>query len=153
MTAESLRAKLASLVGKTILSIGRVHYVLARTTESDRGPIELTFSDSSIALFDVGPDGEALRLEEARWRDPFDEPLSSVNRDFVEKSGKWTAFDVSGEPPYVALIGQTVLDVQPILTEGGKITGTAVTTHAGTIRVRTYGADDVFVTVAKSEPP
>jgi hypothetical protein len=121
--------------------------VFAGNTASDRGPIELTFSDSSTALFDVGPDGEALRFEEARWRDPFTEPLSSENREFVERSGKWTAFDVSGQPPYAALVGQAVLDVQPILTPGGKITGAAMTTYACTIRVVT-GADDVVVTVA-----
>jgi hypothetical protein len=124
--------------------------VFAGNTEADRGPIELTFSDGSTVLFDVGTDGEALRLGETPWRDPFKEPLSPENRTFVDKSGKWTPFDVSGQPPYHALVGQSVLDVRLVVTPGGKITGAALTTRAGTIRVVTRGADEVFVDLVDS---
>lgn len=120
--------------------------MLAGRVESDNGPVEVTFSDGSTFLFNVGADGESLRIEEGQWRDPFQEPLSPENREFVERSGKVTAFDVSAKRPYDALIGRTVLDIQPIVGPLNKITGAAIITDAGTIRV-TIGADEVLVAV------
>jgi hypothetical protein len=144
MTPTGIRDRLAGLIGKRIAFIRRLLYVFAGRVESDIGPVEITFSDGSTFLFNVGPDGESLRIEEGQWRDPFREPLSSENREFVERSGKVTAFDVSAKPPYSPLIGRTVLDVQPIVGPLNKITGTNIITDAGTIRV-TIGADEVLV--------
>jgi hypothetical protein len=146
MTPLAIRDKLAGLIGKRIASIRRLLYVVAGRIESETGPIEITLADGSTFLFNVGPDGESLRIEEGRWRDPFTEPLSRENREFIERSGKVTAFDVSGARPYDALIGRTVVDVKPTIGPLNKVTGAAIITDAGTIRV-TIGADEVLVDV------
>lgn len=146
MTPEAIRDTLAGLIGKRIASIRRLLYVFAGRVRSDIGPIEVSFSDGSTFLFNVGPDGESLRIEEGLWRDPFQEPLSPENREFVARSGKVTAFDVSAKRPYDALIGRTVLDLQPIVGLLDKITGASIITDARTIRV-TIGADEVLVEV------
>lgn len=137
---------LAGLVGKTIASIRRLFYVFAGRVQSETGPIEVTFSNGSTFLFNVGPDGESLRIEEGHWLDPFQDPLSLENKKFVERSGKVTAFDVSTKRPYDGLIGRTVVDVQPIVGPLNKITGAAFVTEAGAIRI-TIGADEVLVEV------
>jgi len=147
MTTEGVSERLAALTGKTIVSIRRLHYVYKGRIDFESGGIELVFSNGSAALFGVGPDGEALGLREAVWRDPFEEPLSTENREFIEKSGKWTAFDVSKEPQYAPLVGRAVLEVQRVVMPGGKITGAAISTSAGTVRV-IIGADEVLVTVS-----
>jgi len=142
----AIRDRLAGLIGKRIASIRRLLYVFAGRVESGAGPLEVTFSDGSTVLFNVGPDGESLRIEDGVFLDPFEEPLSPENAEFVRRSGKFTAFDVSAERPYHALIGRAVLDVQPIVGPLNKITGAAINTDAGTIQV-TIGADEVLVTV------
>ena len=147
MTAADVRDRLAGLIGKRIASIRRLLYVSAGSVQSEVGPIEIAFSDDSTFLFNIGSDGESLRLDEAQWHDPFEEPLSPENRRFVERSGKVTAFDMSSVRPYDKLIGRTVLDVQPIVGPLNKITGAAVVTDAGMIRVAT-AADEVLVDIA-----
>ena len=37
-----------------------------------------------------------------------------MNREYVAQSGKWTAFDVSDESPYDALIGARVDAIEPM---------------------------------------
>lgn len=60
-------------------------------------------------------DGETLRVQMEAWEDPFAGPLSDENRDFVEKSGKWTAFDVSAEGVFAMFIGDVLDTVEPVL--------------------------------------
>ena len=83
---------------------------------SDSGPIEITFADGSVALLDAGADGEALRVKPAAWTDYFAEPLTSENREFIERCGKWTSFDVTNQEPYSRLINELVLEVMPVRT-------------------------------------
>lgn len=52
--------------------------------------------------------GERLAVDEHAWVDPFESDLDEANREFVARSGKWTAFDVSDEAPYDAFIGVRV---------------------------------------------
>jgi hypothetical protein len=79
------------------------------------------------------------------WEDPFAEPLSDENRDFVEKSGKWTAFDVSAEGAFATFIGDVLDTVEPVLAGSGKVTGIILRTgRGGVVRVGVE-ADDLFV--------
>lgn len=137
---------LAQIIGNAILGIRRIWYVLEGKVVSSRGALELTFKDGRAATLDVGPDGEALSVIGSRWEDPFTEPLSEENRAFVERSGKWTAFDVSTEPPYRELVGHTVERVEPLLTSTGKIRGATLFTSTGALRTEVQ-ADDLTVDV------
>jgi hypothetical protein len=92
-SSPALRS-LADLVGSRITRVRRVHYVYRGVPDTDFGPLELTFWQP------VRPVRQrwrwrTLRVRATAWEDPFAEPLSAENRAFVEKSGKWAAFDVS----------------------------------------------------------
>jgi hypothetical protein len=135
---------LTSAVGAAVQCVRRVHYVFNGRPDTDFGPVELTIGER-VFLFDNAPDGESLRIIEHAWHDPFREPLSEENREFVERSGKWTAFDVSTLGPWAKLIGEPLADVEPITNEDGKTTGILLrTTHGGLIRLGVM-ADELFL--------
>lgn len=76
-----------------------------------------------MAFLDSGPDGESLVINNTEWRDPFLEIYAPGNDEFVAKSGKRTAFDVSNEPEYRKIIGSKIYRVELVMTSTGKIVG------------------------------
>ena len=110
-----LLAALHDLADRRLRRLRRIHYQFRGDVDTTTGPIELTFDDGSVLLLDAGPDGESLGVGHEAWLDPFRPPLSAENRDYVDRFGKWTAFDVTDESPYATLIGQRVVavDVRP----------------------------------------
>lgn len=101
--------------GLSIRRVRRVRYVFEGEVSSiDDGPLELTWSSGRILLFDAGANGANLTVRDGSWYDPFSEPLSGENRAWVAQYGKWTAFDVSREPPYDSLIGETARSFQTV---------------------------------------
>jgi hypothetical protein len=104
---EALPA-LASTLGAVIVGIRRIFYVFQGSVNSSVGALELTFADGGVIVLDSGADGESLVVSTLRWEDPFLEGvMSPVNSDFIAKSGKWSAFDVSeivGYEAFVALL-------------------------------------------------
>jgi len=137
---------LSELPGRVIRKVQRILYVLRGTITAESGPIEITFTDGLTVLLDAAPDGEALAVKPSAWTDHFAEPLSVENRKFVERSGKWTAFDVSGQPPYSDLITEEVGEVIPVGTLGNKIKGVTIKTTHCTVHVEVE-ADEVSVDV------
>ncbi|WP_424189069.1 hypothetical protein ACOBQX_11825 [Actinokineospora sp. G85] len=104
--------RLDALVGKTVRRVRRVHYVEpGGEPDTESGFMELSADDGFVVLFDSGADGESIRVEAREWVDPFREPLSVENREFVRRHGKWTVFDRSGAAGYAHLIGNTVVAV------------------------------------------
>jgi hypothetical protein len=138
---------LSGLTGRVACRIRRICYVFKGEVTSCAGPIELCFTDGSVVLLDAGPDGEALTVKAAAWTDHFAEPLSRENMEFVEKSGKWAAFDVSAQKPYSRFIGERIRQVTPIRTLENKITGVTLATLPSTLRVEIEG-DEVTVDIA-----
>lgn len=121
-----------------------IHYVCNGRPDTDFGPVELTIGERPF-LFDNEADGESLRVTETAWSDPFAEPLSTENREFVERSGKWTAFDISALGRWAKLIGEPLSDVEAITDPGGKTTGIVLRTeHGGSLRVGAM-VDGLFV--------
>jgi hypothetical protein len=57
--------------------------------------------------------------------------LSIENREFVQRSGKWTAFDVSTLGRWAKLIGEPLSDVEAITDDGGKTIGIVLRTEDG----------------------
>jgi len=147
MTSLSGGPSLPHLHGKVIVGVRRVWYCLRDDVTSTVGPIELSFTDGSVVRLDVGPDGEALAIATSAWVDPFAPPLSTENELFVETSGKWSAFDVSGQAPYSKLVGAAIAEVKPHYTPNGKPVGATI--HAGSAVVRAnVDADELVVDVA-----
>jgi hypothetical protein len=140
------REDLGTFVGATSASIARLFYVFDGTAREDRGPVEITFTDGRFVGLDVGGDGESLRLDDKPWDDPFLDPLSAENAEFVARSGKWTRFDLSAVEPYAHLIGSWVTDVVPVVHRIEKLTGVVVVTSGGSLEVE-CDADDVWVTL------
>lgn len=146
MSAAARPANLTRHAGKVISIIRRIWYVLHGEVSSASGPIELSFSDGSAILLDAGPDGETLSVSEQPWRDPFEGQLSQENEMYIRQSGKWTAFDVSGEAPYARLIGRAVEGVEPHLSPDGKPIGVTLRAGNGVLRAEVE-ADELHVDV------
>lgn len=147
MKADDELELLSGLAGQVNCRIRRILYVFRGEVASCAGPIEFGFTDDSVVLLDAGPDGEAMAVKAAAWTDHFAEPLSRENREFVEKSGKWTAFDVSSQNPYSRFIGERIRQVTLIRTPENKIIGVTLATLRSTLRVEIQG-DEVTVDIA-----
>jgi hypothetical protein len=79
------------------------------------GPIEFGLGDGSFLLFECGGSGEDLSVSRAPWIDPFVEPLSPENAEFVIRSGKWEALDLGSSVwSYRRLIGRTLDSMREI---------------------------------------
>jgi hypothetical protein len=87
------------------------------------GALELTFSSGAILFCDAGPDGDTLRVTAEAWTDPFAEPLSSINVEYVRTHGKWARHDVSTDEPFADLIGRRLVDAAPMLGLTGRLYG------------------------------
>jgi hypothetical protein len=135
---------LIDAVGTPIRRVRRIHYVYNGRPDTDFGPVELTIGERPF-LFDNEADGESLRVTETAWADPFPEPLSTENREFVQRFGKWTAFDVSALGRWAKLIGQALSDVEGITDDGGKTTGIVLRTQHGCALRLGVMADELFV--------
>lgn len=140
---EAVRS-LTGVVGQRITRVRRVHYVYRGVPDTDFGPLELTFG-GRVRLLENGADGEALRVREEAWEDPFAGPLNDENRAFVSKAGKWTAFDVSATGAYSTLIGGVLVRVEPVLADYGKVTGMILRTDRGGIVRVDVEADELFL--------
>jgi hypothetical protein len=141
-----LPPQLASLAGRRISRIRRIFYVFRDEVESRFGPVEVAFSEGAFVWFDSGADGYTLKIQFAEWVDIFAEPLSDENREYVAKSGKPMAFDVSDQPPYRDLVGQSVVDVRPQSDSPGKLTGVSFVTESHVLHA-VVGPDELIVQV------
>ncbi len=133
-----------ALRGRRVVRVQRLFYVLPDgVVQGDRGDVALTDSDQTVLRLGVGADGEALNVDEGPWRDPFGAPQSAANADFVDRRGKWVAFDLSDVPPYSRLLG-LIVSVEPVqLAE--KVVGVALTTAAGADVQVTCNGDETWV--------
>lgn len=81
-------------VGQRVARVRRGRYSLPVSDMDEGGFLELTFVSGDVLLLDIGSDW-TLTAQAQAWNDPFTEPISAENRDFVERHGRWTAVDVS----------------------------------------------------------
>lgn len=74
--------KLLLLVGREITRVERLRYELGGVTdpEPEGGDVQLWFGDAVVRLR-VASDGEAVRIVQTPWQDPFSDPLSSENEE------------------------------------------------------------------------
>lgn len=144
MSDDGVVESLQSAVGQPIRRVRRIHYTFDGVADTEFGPVELTIGDQ-VFLIDNASDGETLRVLTEEWQDPFAEPMSPENRAFVARSGKWTAYDVSGDPEFAALTGDLLQNVEPISNSDGRITGVTLrTAGGGTVRLDVI-ADELYL--------
>jgi hypothetical protein len=109
-----------------------VLYEYAGKIDPNDGPLELKL-DGRTLLLDADADGERLRVVEQEWSDPFEEPLSEENRQYVAKHGMWRRVDCSRWEGYSSLVGQEVTEACVLVNEFGRIGGVRISTPAGTL--------------------
>ncbi|WP_446663586.1 hypothetical protein [Flexivirga sp. B27] len=145
-TATAL-AVVDECVGQRVSAMRRVRYMYQGAVFSEHGILELSFGRRTSLWMDSGHDGEKLRVCRGRWIDPFAEPLSAENREFVRTSGKWTAFDIDAEDDLGQLIGRSLDRVEPMWMFMGKLVGVRLTFGPSTVVVLSE-ADELHVTWA-----
>ncbi|MDO3649477.1 hypothetical protein [Nocardia mangyaensis] len=145
-TDEHGRTALNAAVDATIVAVRRMFYVLGDDIDRTEGPIEFTFHTGATLLLDAGVDGTELRIGAAPWRDPFEPLVDPVNIEYVAISGKYTAFDVTDEPPYDRLLGRRVDAVSVVPLPDGR--PRAATLYLGEALVKAESiADELIVTL------
>ncbi|MEU7758480.1 hypothetical protein [Micromonospora aurantiaca (nom. illeg.)] len=136
--------RLAGILSSTIVRVRRINFVQpGGVRDIDEGPIEVTLDSGAVYRLESGDDGESLRLAVGEWVDSFAEPLSPENREFVARSGKWVAFDVSSDRDFCRLIG-TRLDDLDLLITSGRIVGVELVFGLATLRAEVRG-DELYV--------
>jgi hypothetical protein len=118
--------ELRTYLGDTLAGVRRVHHAVGAIVQRSAGAVEFRFESGRVLLVDSGPDGESIRMSAGAWADPFEGKMTTENVEFVRRSGKPTAFDVSGEEPFASLIGTKVVDLAPMTTLSGKVIGCVV---------------------------
>jgi hypothetical protein len=152
MTACSGVRPLTGLIGARITRVRRIHYVCRGMPNTGCGPLELTFG-GRVILLDGAADGEAPRVSTQAWPDPFAGPLSDENRAYADKSGQWTAFDVSAQGALAPFTGHVLASVEAVLADSGKVTGVILRTGGGGIIRVDVEADEVFLNAVTPEHP
>ncbi len=87
------------------------------------GALELTFASGAVLFCDSGPDGDTVTLAAEAWTDPFAEPLSPANAEYVHTHGRWVRHDVSADEPFADLIGRPLFDLAPVSGLTGRLYG------------------------------
>ena len=132
--------------GRRVEGARRIRYVGPDSSVSSDGPLELSFDDGSVRVLDAGADGESLRISDGAWRDPFAPPQSAQNAEFLSDAGRWTAFDLAGQPPWDALLGVT-LQIRPIRDSSGrKLIGANISAGPMVVDVH-VDSDELVVTI------
>ena len=133
-------ASVPDLVGRTITRIRRLHYVYQGETNTQDGPIELTFRDGSVALCDAAADSR-LEFYGAAWDDPLEGPLSEMDQTYVDRYGRWTALDVSDGVPEVLLVGGTVRQAVPQFNNLRELTGLVIRTDNAVLDLQMWAGE------------
>src|SRR2546421_13110591 len=115
---DQLRA-LNSARGRIVARAGKVLYEHSGRVDHSDCMLQLTMENGATILLSSGSDGESLGMSDTPWVDPFAEPLSNENREFVHISGKWTFFDESTQEDMAKLVGATLHAARPIRDKTG----------------------------------
>jgi hypothetical protein len=128
------------LVGRAVTRIRRLNYVFQGETNTVDGAIELTFSDGSVVMCDSAPDW-TLEFFGAAWVDPLREPLNETDRAYVDRYGRWTASDVTGQAPYSWLIGKPVRQSIPQVNDLLEMTGLLIRTEDAILDIQQWAGE------------
>lgn len=128
------------MVGREIARVRRLHYVFQGEVNSSDGPIELTFSDGSVVMCDAAADW-TLEFFGAAWVDPLPDPLNESDRGYVERYGKWVAYELTEQTPYSWVVGRTVRQAIPQFNELLELTGLLVRTDDSILDLQMWAGE------------
>ena len=131
---------LPDLVGREIAAIRRLHYTFQGEVNASDGPVELTFADGSVVMCDSAADW-TIEFFGAAWQDPLPDPLSDVDSAYVERYGRWAAYDVTGLAPYSLLAGGTVQQAIPQFNDLLELTGLVLRTEEGVLDLQLWAGE------------
>jgi hypothetical protein len=128
------------MVGRQITGVRRLHYVFQGEVNASDGAIELAFSDGSVVMCEAAADW-TIEFHDAAWMEPFAEPLTDEDRVYLERYGRWSAYDVTAQAPYSWLIGETILQVIPQFNDLLELTGMLVRTQAAILDLQVWAGE------------
>jgi hypothetical protein len=128
------------MVGREIVRVRRLHYVFQSEVNTSDGAIELTFADGSVAMCEAAADW-TLEFYDAAWVEPFAEPLTEADRAYVDRYGRWSAYDVTAQQPYGLLADQTVQQVIPQLNDLLELTGMLIRTEEAILDLQVWAGE------------
>lgn len=140
---------LERVLGKQLIGASRIVYEHDGAVETSRGDLELVFSGGDVVLFEVGGDGERLRIQEEAWQDPFAPPLSAENEEFVRKSGKYVRLDARAVGPALP-VGESLVRYRAIRNHFGSVAGVRLEFDGSAVRFLVEGDESYVMT---SEDP
>ena len=138
----SIERTLRPVLGKRIRGIFRVWYDFQGELDKSDGPIELDFSDDSVLVITGQSDGESLKVSNARWRDPFEPPISRENEDYISQYGRWRRVSVSDEEPYKEFVGRSVAAIDLLENQFGRLAGAGIIAAGGSMYIVVEGDED-----------
>lgn len=148
MSAEmDVSSTIYSCIGRRICRVGRIFFRVGCDVQYDAGPIELTFDSDKAFVFDVGSDGERLRISSTSWDEYFEAMDALEKAEGTRSHDRWVRVSVSGEPKYRDLVARTVDDASPIESPNGKITGIVLRVGGTMLRVDVV-ADEIYVDIS-----
>lgn len=109
-------------IGKKIKKVHVALFVYKRRRRWDDSPLQITFADDSIILL-KGDGNDNLRVTNSAWKDEFQDDLSQEDKDFIQKNGKWSSFDVSETQPFDLLLEKSIQVILPILNQFNTLNG------------------------------
>lgn len=112
-----------NLVGKTILCVKQVLYVVGEIVDYSDCQIQFDFNDGTILRLRCAGDGHSVVATDKAWTDPFAGPLSAENKNFLNQSGKWSIFDISHQPHVNPYLGKRIDQVFSIEDTDGRSRG------------------------------
>ena len=128
------------LVGRTITRIRRLHYVYQGETNVLDGPVELSFGDGSVVLFDASADSR-LEFYGSAWLDPLESSHSELDLTYIDRYGRWAAFDVSDDEPNVWLVGGTVRQAAPQFNNLRELAGLVIRTEDAVLDLQMWAGE------------
>lgn len=133
-------------VGQLVTRVRRVFFEVDGGCDRSVGALEISFDDGVSIVFDVAGNGQDISIKPRSWADPFEGKMTAENIEFVRRSGKWTAFDVSVDSPYSSLIGKPLTKQTPIIIEGNGMIGVSMDIGGHTVKAEVV-ADDLKVDI------
>ena len=134
------QSAIPELMGRTITRIRRLHYIFQDEANTTDGPIELTFDDGGVVMCDASADW-SLAFYLSPWIDPLCEPLSETDQGYVDRYGRWCAFDVTEQAPYRLLAGALVVQVLSQLNDLLELTGLVIRTDVGVLDLQMWAGE------------
>ena len=111
-----------SFVGRTARSFSRVLYEYKGSFDNNDGDLIIDFDGTKLWLTS-GPPYDSLIVKSGTWTDPFKEPVSPENSEFIATHGKWTLRVCDADLPFRECVGRKFVSVSNLMSMHGCLAG------------------------------